>query len=357
MLNFNTDFFIKAIEHEFDMDKKVNIKKRRFFNIFRPMANRLTLKYVLFFISTFFIAIFAPFVSRCNKVRPCDEMSEDVFFIISDKSINIFQQEDPSSFFGRIDKPELKISYHDVKLYYKLLFLFIKKFKLNFWFYPSLLLLPEMISVYKILSNPRISSVSMTNQYDRWALFIGLISQENEIKLNIYQHGLLSSSFQPKYKIPKVQKLFCYNKEQLIIFNSKLIRHTVLYFIDPPKLSLNLKVDGVSVFLAGTSDASFFELELEILNRISTLKDVTLFFKPHPLNKVEKYKRLNKSVNKVIYLSENDGYPSVDYFIHSGSTLGLEYQNSSNSVLIINTFVVSDADKILNLIKESSFST
>ena len=127
-----------------------------------------------------------------------------MFFFSSKKSYSIINHgnKDNISYLELLKHDEnIRFKSNQIKLLYKINWIFMKKYKNDKWFYESAVWLPEMIVFYKLLKESDEKYISITNHYDRWAFIASSICHENNKKLNVYQHGVVDDSFIPERKL------------------------------------------------------------------------------------------------------------------------------------------------------------
>ncbi|MEZ8144281.1 MULTISPECIES: hypothetical protein [Enterovibrio] len=284
----------------------------------------------------------SPFFSRVSFPGI---LKGDVYFTCSDKSKKMFSKIDSNNIFGIVDRGyKLDFNFSDFSDFLILSIAFIKRFKFSFWFYPEMMLIPEMIKVNRALVAADINELYITNQYDRWAYF--LTNLKLGCKVNLHQHGLVSHEYQPRNKISAVQSLLCYDEDQLRIFKKHIVENVTVVTIRAPFIFLHPDLGGSAVLLCCTSNNEYFHLENEIFNFLFDEERVVVAVKPHPNNN-SRYSGFN---NKFI----GDSFPRVRVVIHFNSTLEVEYKNSDPNVLTINaakTPINDIVDSVLRVTK------
>lgn len=265
-----------------------------------------------------------------------------LYFVCSRKSECIFRdKKETFGFFGArkfiLCKPRLYFQYLVV------IFYFIKKFKFNFWFYPEIAVIPDMIRLHEYLNKKNYSEINITNQYDRWSLFISRIIND-DANLNLYQHGILRDDIIPIHKIKKVNNLYCYDNVQKHIFTENIIENVYKIIIKKPKIKLDHVSSGLSILICGTSDSYYKNVEIELIEKLSSIENILLCYKPHPLSDHE-------PSDYDLMLIDKNSYPKVNFMIHIASTLKMEYENSDPSVSIFDATILS-VDEINKNIRE-----
>ncbi|WP_417884107.1 hypothetical protein [Vibrio rumoiensis] len=338
-MNLDVEAYIKALENEYYLDilfsNKRNLKVRCFraesfsgyFNCF--------VKYILLFFS---IPLFL-FFTRLTLPKG---VKDNAFFICSDKSKRIFSNTNSDNHFGLFDDG-IKFKFNLIDTYYfvLLVFAFVKKFKFSFWFYPEIMLIPEMIKVNRFLEHSKIKELNITNQYDRWAYFLSSLNLG--YKINIEQHGIVSNDYIPKNKINIINKLTCYNVEQLDIFKLNIAKKIGSFIIRPPLLSLYPDLGDSSVLLCCTSNKDYFNKEKALYVTLGKYRKIKLAIKPHPNNK-EYYSRFEN-------VFVDDDFPKVKIVVHFNSTLELEYKNSDPDVITFNAATMKIAEVVESILR------
>lgn len=338
-MTLDIEAYIKSLENEYYLDilfsDKRNLKVRCFraesfsgyFNYF--------VKYILLLLS---IPLFL-FFTRHTLPKG---VKDKAFFICSDKSKQIFSNTNSDNHFGLLGNGiRFKFNLIDTYYFVLLVFAFIKRFKFSFWFYPEIMLIPEMIKVNRFLEQSKIKELNITNQYDRWAYFLSSLNLG--YKVNIEQHGIVSNDYIPKNKINVINKLICYDVEQLGIFKLNIAREIDSFIIRPPLLSLYPDLGGSSVLLCCTSNKDYFNKEKDLYLTLGKCQQIKLAIKPHPNNK-EYYSRFEN----VFF---DDHFPKVRIIVHFNSTLELEYKNSDPDVITLNAATMQIAEVVESILR------
>ncbi|WP_305829794.1 hypothetical protein [Photobacterium leiognathi] len=259
----NDAIIIKAIYNEYNLYKYHNKKKGNLINKFRPYSNKVT-DYLLLVLSFFFVPI-VPFIPFFNKVSISTSSYDcNMYFICSEKSKIIFSKNTKSNFIDITRGDKYHVTLKGYLNYLKVIYLFFYTIRLKIWFYPSVTLLYQMIRIYGYLSENKgsIKEINITNHYDRWAIFFGEIANEFDIKLNIYQHGILDCDYKPFYKIPKVNNVYAYDELSGNIFSCDLILDCNKVIIKKPTVGVaEVKQHKKSVLIIGTVDVTYLTIE------------------------------------------------------------------------------------------------
>uniref|UniRef100_UPI00131C9E80 hypothetical protein n=1 Tax=Thaumasiovibrio occultus TaxID=1891184 RepID=UPI00131C9E80 len=78
-----------------------------------------------------------------------------------------------------------------------------------------LVFIPDMLLLKKEISRVSLTELVITNHYDRWAYFLCEIAKELNVKVTLFQHGILSRKYiQPNF-ISKIDKLYVFDENSL----------------------------------------------------------------------------------------------------------------------------------------------
>ncbi|PHQ94058.1 MAG: hypothetical protein COB48_06390 [Pseudoalteromonas sp.] len=338
---------INSIENEYQLDiHSNNLLKNRFIT-FRPytqkkpsfylcLLSRIKALFVLFF--SFCFPLFSVFIRvKYTKQSSSDELAficsekGEQLLISGNKSINIISTLRQSSG-TRIKLP--------TKLYFTYLYIIAKffvRYRKDIWFYPQLLLIPELVATSNFLVKNRPSKVFICNHYDRWAYLFSFFAELEYYKLELTQHGVVTKEFKPKRKLKKVHKLICFDNIQLGIFDQYIIDKNDEFDIKKPLINLTAINQILSFLIVGHGNDNIVSLECEVIKKICESvksENFVIYVKPHPA--FDKLKFYMKLVNKKVdIISKKDFFPKVNYVLHSGSTLAKEYEYSDSEVFTV----------------------
>lgn len=327
---------LSYFDNTFDLQVKLNCRNR--FKVFSPLVRNVNIKNIAISIIFPFLVPFIVFMLPLFRSINFHGNGENVFFVSSKKSMKILNTElavDELNIVSILNEKTEKVS---LKIYLKSICYsvrFLKKYRSNYWFWPAVLGLYDLIMLKDYLIEKAPNKVLFTNHYDRWAsLFIDYCSTNNASSV-MYQHGVEDeTSYFPVAKIGNVDELYCYDSSQAKVFKKHVYEQVLKVCYFTPKLLLN-KLDEsdyskhVLIICHGTLDKVSDEIELAM--HLSKKFD-RVYLKPHPSIKKENY---NLSFNeKVSVIQDDDFFPYVAEVYHSGSTLALEYENTLNSVKV-----------------------
>lgn len=336
------EIIIDSLDYEFNLDLYHNRKQNKHPFIFRPYGREVKNKFlrVLHLIFSVIVLMASPFLflfrSKLIRYRVTNGTKfSDVYFISSDKAKSIFSKNIESAdttYFSLNSGVGIDLGFNAFIAYVSILFAFFKRFYREVWFYKECILILEMMAVYNKIGELKPKKIIMTNQLDRWAMLMSLIAKEFHIEIVLYQHGLISSDYKPKVRLPVLDKLYSYNKCESDFFNNYVVEE----LNDVEYISTLLEMYSVdsdfNVLLIGVGNPSLIDLEYCMASYISNIEGVSLYFKAHPVlvrnHDYSTFSDLNLSI------VSPKGFPIVDVVIHFGSTLALEYQNSIPSLVI-----------------------
>lgn len=335
ILKLDVETYIKALENEFYLDVHFSKIRRLKVNFFR---SELFSGYVISSLKSVAYIFAMPIFLFFNRLSIPENIGEHAYFVCSNKSNRMFssyESTDKFGFFGGGLKFDFKLK--DTYYFFILAFAFIKRFKFSFWFYPEMILIPEMIKINRFLEESNVKHLHITNQYDRWAYFLS--SLKLDCTVNLEQHGIVSRDYKPKNKIKVLNCLTCYDLQQFDIFSSYIVNSIANVNIVPPSISLYPDLGKCSVLLCGTSNKKFTSVERKLYDVMKKSKGINLAVKPHP-NNVTSYSKLEN-------VFVGDVYPKASVVIHFNSTLEIEYKNADRDVVTINA-AVKPIDEVLN---------
>lgn len=184
--------------------------------------------------------------------------------------------------------------------------------------------------------------IHFTNHYDRWAVLLDYFSLNT---LWQYQHGVVEKNYQPPYKLRKIEKVFCINKESISIWKKNIVLPgPTSYIVSKYTIDLQQYSGDKSVLLI--SNPLFKLKEVELIQALAC-KGYNVFYKTHPLYNYN-IAALSKE-RKNLYVVDKQIFPHCEKTVCNGSTLGLEYEASGLPVIWWDTTmsVVAIVSKII----------
>lgn len=350
---------VDSFENEFAMDTHFNSKMGNGFYVFRPyvaVGSRFVQLLSSIFWSFFvlFTCIFYPlFHSYLVRLRYKYVNHEEVKIEFSEKSKIVFEN-------ALIDAPCMSTISHDTNLekidldvrfyktYLKSVLFFIKKYNYSFWFYKSILLIPEMLAVLIFLEEHSFKKIHMTNQLDRWAYLLSSYANMKGIEVVMYQHGTVVGEFLPPLKITKVDALYAYNGVEVEFFNEHIIEEICRVYYMKPTISLYPIEERGAILLACSGSAEHHVLEVQALKLLLSSSKSKIFVKPHPNYKDLRHLK-DFSCDQMNFIEDVTFFPDVDFLIHFGSTLAIEYSHSKKGVVIVHLTSLSSIGEDLKV--------
>lgn len=335
-----------SFENEFSIDCHQNTKNASRFSMFRPHINKgflsLLKNYFFSFLFVIFFPVFPFLNSKLCRIRVVGGGNK-FLITFSDKANVIYSDlvsanSDLSYIQVGVSNVGRKVAFpfDEYFTYLYSVFAIIKRYKKDIWFLKSIILIPEMLTLYAYLSRNSVDKIYMTNQFDRWAYLLSFFSNENDCYLELRQHGITDSGFLPSIKMPLVNKLVVYDEKELKYFKLRVVEKIIEVAFKPPTLNLS-DVDGCNfnILIAASGSYEHSDYEITLIKLLAKKVRGKVFYKPHPL-------LTNKSALELLitygfhYISDKDFFPDVDVMIHFSSTLAAEYRNSSTDVKIFN---------------------
>lgn len=356
----NSILFSNVIEEclRISYDFKITANKRRGNErfLFDPMSHKqgwrsLCSGFVISIMSLL-VFLFAPLFKKFNGLWVSGSDSSAVCFQCSDKSSSlqsILFEENKSCCLVSTVRIVGKFWTCGAKgyiIYLRSVLIFIRLFGTQFWFYPSILQLPNLINLILILERLSPDKVIFSNHYDRWVPVILDYCSRNSAKSILVQHGIEdTTSVFPMRKFATLSTLYCYDfgQSRMFVDNIYSFINEIRFFA--PRISLApVAVNLQSVLVVGHGNSVVFEEELKAIKYLLQFSEFFVFVKPHPLSRnYLSYKSITSGRFKVI--CNPSFFPDVDLLLHSGSTLALEYQLSSIKVKI---FELKDYMRCIN---------
>lgn len=189
-----------------------------------------------------------------------------------------------------------------------------------------------------VLRNPQNHYV-FHNQIDKWALFFSNVSG-----CTFIQHGKIEGGAR-LIKISPPKKAYYLNDGQKRILETVLFKtppenfgfRPHLSFTHNEKLIANNKKNILII-----SGLDFLEEEIPIIMMLKD-KDINMYLKPHPKDKVlTRYHELRDNFG--VILLEKDDFPEVDVVVSYNSTLAYEYEDAG--VKVIRYDLLNDLNRI-----------
>jgi len=339
----------ESFENEFAIDCYQNIKNSNRVSIFRPHINKgyaaLVKNYIVSFVFILSFPIFPFLNSKLCRIRTTGEGSK--YLITFSEKANSLYCDLITPDTGRVDINHIQVGmgsagrkvrfpFNEYLTYIFSVLVFIKRYRKNIWFLKSIVLIPEMISLYAYLNRSNVSEIYMANQFDRWAYLLSSSAIENGCYLELRQHGVTDDEFIPKMKIPMVNKLVVYDEKELVYFESRVVDKIIDTVIIPPKLNLaSLERDSFNILIAASGSYEHSDYEVTLIKIFVERFNGKVFFKPHPLLTNKRVVELSR-MDDFHYISDKNYFPDVDVMIHFSSTLATEYRNTSDRVKIYN---------------------
>lgn len=192
------------------------------------------------------------------------------------------------------------------------------------------------------------TELHLSNHYDRWAMSCYRAYSKG---VELWQHGIVDESFPLDIKLTNLLKVHCLNAHDEPWWRANSIGHNIEFLIQKKLFQLTANKNNIEVLIA--SNPAFIEEELalfELLLANPQLQALRYAYKPHPA--YGDYKNLKRLSDKVLIL-DRDEYPRVKLVIHSGSTLGQEYESIGIKTYDYtnkqNKSVVLDVAELMNL--------
>jgi hypothetical protein len=352
---------IDSIENEYQLDIHSNDLLKNKFIIFRPYTHSVLsvsacilnrIKALFCLLLSFIFPLFSVFI-RVKYKKQTQTNANGLAFICSEKAERLLMNENKeidilttlSEYSGERIKFPLDLYF----TYLYVIMVFFSRYKRNIWFYPQLTLIPELVAIANFLIVKSPSKVLMCNHYDRWAYLFSFFAEQEYYELELTQHGMVTTAFQPSKKLKYVHKLTCFDNHQLDLFDKYIINKKGESIIQKPYINLTPITDTLSFLIVGHGNDNIVSLECDIVKRLSNtiaLEDFIIFIKPHPaFDKVDSYITLKNE--KVKLISDKNFFPQVNFVLHSGSTLAKEYQYSDSEVTIIDLTSIEQFNQLL----------
>ncbi|NQZ26989.1 MAG: hypothetical protein HRT55_11795 [Colwellia sp.] len=327
---------LESLEYELDM---IHDKCKGGHKLYNPNQKSNTLiNSILDYLMGIVFLLFSPvlpFLNLANRFRVHENYNSNVLNFITSPNITSSGDENVLGFIKSGNQYNFKIKYYID--YLKLIYRIMLKIGFKAWYYQCVIKLPEIIMVLDFISATNIKTVKISNHYDRWAYLFSILCVENNMKLVVYQHGIVfnpeNEGWKPKKKLPRVDELFCYDKKSANYFIEHIYVDvdSVNYF----KNKVHYKdVDSVEVnfLLIGSGFLECVKKEIHISNYIAkAYPNVNIFIKPHPKFNFS-YSRLDVSTGaKTINFNIKP-----DVMVHFGSTLASDIKLEHNNVIDLN---------------------
>lgn len=278
------------------------------------------------FLPLFVVLKFIFYIKLCGRAIS----SDNYFLISSDKGKKILSKH----------KEGLNGTVFEIDVTNKEYFL-----QLNFWGHVSVLFSALKLSIcnvrvryvlyyhdlYELLAfsffirNISNGKIYFTNHYDRWSIIIDRVSVVPLVQL---QHGIVSDSYFPTFKLLNVNEVFCYDDVSEVIWRENICANKkAKYNRIALDVELNYSCDNNSVFII--SNPLYFDDELALLSLLVDSGEFNVvLFKPHPLYDYQ----LDRLPKATCILGKYD-YPDARIIITKGSTLGREYESLGKKVI------------------------
>lgn len=347
--------YVDALKVPFKLMVEANKIKGNAFYVFNPFINKFSLRLIIVRLCiSFAIILFfplAPLFSRLNGLWVIGRESNHIFFESSIKSSSIINshviQNKNVTIVTMLHSRGVKLSlgFIDYFRYLTAALIFFLTFGRSLWYYPAILQIPDLINFKNFLMLRRPSVIYFTNHYDRWVqIIVEFCVQHNCISILI-QHGIEDdSTFNLSKKYQTLNKLICYDQCQAEIFREKIYENIDSVLFYKPIISLISDDKCVqSILFVGHGDTSVILDEIRAIRQLLECTDMFIYLKPHPVVGLTRDYLALKS-NRVKIITDKYFFPRVDFLLHSGSTLALEYKTSCPSVKI---FLLNDRFALL----------
>jgi len=337
--------FIYSLTNSFEFALEANRRKGYIRKVFNPYVRVYSLKIfvaqILFFVGAIFLFPLFPFFSRVNGLWVVGGKDRRVFFDCSDKShalLNRFMNDGRGVTVvstKKTDGNRHSLGLHGYWIYFGAAIEFFRVYGAHYWFYPALLQLPNLINLYVLLGKIRPDEVILTNHYDRWASIILHYCSESHSQSCLVQHGIEDeTSIYPSRRFQKLSTLVAFNSQQAEVFRAKIFQTIESVRYSNPVIALSpAKMDLPTILVVGHGDREMFVEEIRVVTDLLLSSRVFIYIKPHPVaGKPDEYDLFDAKYVQII--KQKDFYPDVDFLLHSGSTLAMEYEKTSVKVKI-----------------------
>lgn len=187
-----------------------------------------------------------------------------------------------------------------------------------------------------------VKMIITTCHYDRWVTFL---DASNRYSITLIQHGFIKLQENIPYRFKNIEKLTVHDEKSKKLFLNHIMNCTPEVVIEANKISfkkMKVSSDIVSVLLIGTPANP--DIEIRVVETLSSFDDITLYIKPHPRHSNKIYHNLIAKFN-FSRISIIDFNPDVDLAIGSESTLLFDYANNNYSTYQI----ISQFDNITKI--------
>ncbi|MGR5464696.1 hypothetical protein ACPV5G_17290 [Photobacterium damselae] len=346
------ELILRALKNEISVDEY--LINKFYLNgknvVYRPLRYKFLNKIPKDFnvIFAILIPVFILFFFIKNIMRKKNVYDDvcDIFLMSSKKGNEIYNEHNIDakiiklnggeyiSYLSYIDR--LKIIFICMVISYKLLF----EIKIKNWI--NIVHVNELVCFYfflEHLAEKKTKKIIVTNHYDRW---ITLLSIFEMFDIEIYQHGIIDPSYYPRYKLPKVSIVHCFDLASKNIFIKNIIKDITdgIYIDISLGKSIEISEEEVDVLLIG--NPLYLDLELAIYRKIKIINpDIIIKYRPHPISR-------KSLLLRGVSLSLNDKIPRSRLVLVKESTLGFELASIGFNVIWLDDIVNIDSFLLRN---------
>lgn len=199
------------------------------------------------------------------------------------------------------------------------------------WYWVDFVFLSEFMGATKI------KEINICGHYDRYAVWISYLCNENHIQFNIYQHGALAEILLPAKIL--CDKCYVYNEMELEFFNRYVVKNkSCLYEIigfQSKVIFDRIEKNQEKVYIGIASQPTYTAQTAKIVNIILEVygEKAEIYVYPHPRENFEELHLLENQGKCKIYTDKK--HANLDMMITYFSTIVYDFLSVNQEIDIV----------------------